>query len=164
MLSDATNNYDRNSIFTKRALKISLSDPMIWSDGLTERVGVEKDFQLTSFMTLFILSREKFNSADLQILSEFSWEIFLPFSQEWRSKITEWIIKIFGCDKIRFVRKVTSASPWPSTDFYFLVAFSLEIDEMTSRPFGQPLALRVGSDEDDRPFDDSLSRGARRKK
>ncbi|CRL05816.1 CLUMA_CG018842, isoform A [Clunio marinus] len=37
-------------------------------------------------------------------------------------------------------------------------------DEMTSRPFGQPLALRVGSDEDDAPVRDSFARGARRKK
>lgn len=34
---------------------------------------------------------------------------------------------------------------------------------MTSRPFGMPLALRIGSDDEEPPLDDSYSRGARRK-
>lgn len=35
---------------------------------------------------------------------------------------------------------------------------------MTSRPFGQPLALRVGSDDEEPPVEDYFTRGARRKK
>lgn len=35
---------------------------------------------------------------------------------------------------------------------------------MTSRPFGQPLALRLGSDDEEQPIDDPRSRGVRRKR